>query len=159
MPMPETRRLRSAVVLAATVLAAACNSGGSSRPKAAPSSSTAAPSSAPVVDWNAVDSAVGRSSDAVALARDLHTALAASATPLTAPPTPPPTTAADLGFDPAAVDRILGRTGTTGGGLQKYGIARGETVTMGGDVHLTPALGVGTVINFQPLGGGKAAIT
>ena len=102
---------------------------------------------------------VGRSGDAVALARDLHTALAASATPLAAPPTPPPTTAADLGFDPAAVDRILGRTGTTAGGLQKYGIARGETVTMGGDVHLTPALGVGTVINFQPLGGGKAAIT
>lgn len=27
------------------------------------------------------------------------------------------------------------------------------------DLHLTPALGVGTVINFQPLGGGKAAIT
>jgi hypothetical protein len=102
---------------------------------------------------------VGRSADAVALARDLRTALAASATPLAAPAPAPPTTAADLGFDPAAVDRILGRTGTTSGGLQKYGIARAEAVTMGGDVHLTPALGVGTAINFQPLGGGKAAIT
>ena len=102
---------------------------------------------------------VGRSGDAVALARGLHAALAASATPLAAPAAPAPTTAADLGFDPAAVDRILGRTGTTSGGLQKYGIARAETVTMGGDLHLTPALGVGTVINFQPLGGGKAAIT
>jgi Domain of Unknown Function (DUF1259) len=102
---------------------------------------------------------VGRSTDAVALARGLHTALAASATPLAAPAAPAPTSAADLGFDPAAVDRILARTGTTGGGLQKYGIARAEAVTMGGDLRLTPALGVGTVINFQPLGGGKAAIT
>jgi biotin operon repressor len=103
---------------------------------------------------------LGHSADAVALARSLHTALAASATPLGAPAASPPTTAADLGFDPAAVDQILGRTGTTGGGLQKYSIARAETLTMAGtDLHLTPALGVGTVINFQPLGGGKAAIT
>jgi biotin operon repressor len=103
---------------------------------------------------------VGRSADAVALARGLRTALAASATPLAAPPPSPPAPAADLGFDPAALDRILGRTGTTSGGLQKYGIARAETVTMQpGDVRLTPALGVGTVINFQPLGAGQAAIT
>ena len=102
----------------------------------------------------------GRSPDAAVLARALHTALAASATPLGAPPPSSPTPP-DLGFDPAAVDRILGQTGTTSGGLRKYAIARAETVTMGsgGDVHLTPALGVGTVINFQPLGAGKAAIT
>ena len=103
---------------------------------------------------------VGHSADAVALARGLHTALAASATPLAAPAAQPPTSPADLGFDPAAVDKILGRSGTTSGGLQKYSVARAETVTMAGsEVHLTPALGVGTVINFQPLGGGKAAIT
>jgi len=102
----------------------------------------------------------GRSPDAAALARALHTALAASATPLGALPAPSPS-APDLGFDPAAVDRTLGQTGTTSGGLRKYAIARAETVTMGsgGEVHLTPALGVGTVINFQPLGAGKAAIT
>ena len=102
----------------------------------------------------------GRSPDATALARSLHTALAASATPLEAAPSPAPA-AADLGFDPAAVDRILGQNGTTSGGLRKYAVARAETVTMGsvGDLHLTPALGVGTVINFQPLGAGKAATT
>jgi len=103
---------------------------------------------------------LGHSADAVALARSLHTALAASATPLAAPAPPAPTTAADLGFDPAAVDKIMGRPGTTSGGLQKYSFARAETLTMAGsDLHLTPALGVGTVINFQPLGGGRAAIT
>jgi biotin operon repressor len=99
----------------------------------------------------------GHSQDGVALARALRTALGASATPLQAPPASPPA-AADLGFDPAELNRILGRTGTTSVGLHKYGIARAETVTMG-DVHLTPALGVGTVINFQPLGAGKAAVT
>ena len=102
---------------------------------------------------------VGRSSDAVALARGLRTALAASATPLGASQAPS-ATASDLGFDPAAIDRILGQTGTTSGGLRKYAVGRAEPVTMApGDVHLTPALGVGTVINFEPLGAGKAAIT
>jgi hypothetical protein len=111
---------------------------------------------------------MGHSQDGVALARALRTALGASATPLEAPPASPPT-ATDLAFDPAELDRILGRKGMTSGGLQKYGIARAEPVTMHredappgdqqGEVHLTPALGVGTVINFQPLGDGKAAIT
>jgi uncharacterized protein DUF1259 len=104
----------------------------------------------------------GHSEDAVALGRALRASLAASATPLGAPSAAVPP--ADLGFDPAALDQVLGRTGTTSGGLHKYAIARAETVTMGaanapGQVRLTPALGVGTVINFQPLGGGKAAIT
>lgn len=103
---------------------------------------------------------LGHSADAVALARSLHAALAVSATPLAAPAPSAPTTAADLGFDPVAVDKIMGRPGTTSGGLQKYSVARAETLTMAGsDLHLTPALGVGTVINFQPLGGGKAAVT
>jgi hypothetical protein len=108
---------------------------------------------------------VGHSEDAATLARALRTGLAASATPLQAPPAAPPA-AGDLGFDPAALDRILGQTGMTSGGLHKYAIARAETVTMQAPgqqheaaLHLTPALGVGTVINFQPLGAGKAAIT
>ena len=92
-------------------------------------------------------------------------ALEASATPLGPPAAGAPAT--DLGFDPAELDRILGRTGKTGGGLQRYSIGRAERVTMPdqtpdqtmGDVALTPGLGVGTVINFQPLGGGRAAIT
>jgi hypothetical protein len=102
---------------------------------------------------------MGHGADAVALARGLRSSLQASATPLGAPT---PSADSDLGFDPAALDGILGRTGKPGGGLDKYSIARAEPVKihMGDqDVPLTPALGVGTVINFQPLGGGKAAIT
>jgi hypothetical protein len=60
----------------------------------------------------------GHSQDAAALARALHTALAASATPLESPPAPP-AGSTDLGFDPAELDRILGRAGTASGGLQK----------------------------------------
>jgi biotin operon repressor len=104
----------------------------------------------------------GRSEDAVALGRSLRASLAASATPMTAPAAS--AGSPDLGFDPAALDQTLGHTGTTSGGLHKYAIARAETVVMSGGngsagVPLTPALGVGTVINFQPLGAGKAAIT
>lgn len=102
----------------------------------------------------------GHGQDAVALARNLRSALEKSSTPL-APPAPP--SEADLGFDPVEVDRILGHTGKTAGGLHKYAIGRSEHITMSGDgmggTPLTPALGVATVINFQPLGDGKAAIT
>jgi uncharacterized protein DUF1259 len=107
--------------------------------------------------------------DAVALARNLRTALQASATPLASPSPPAPDQ--NLGFDPAELNRILGRPGKVAGGLYKVSIARAEGVSMqlgseaaggepgDGDIPLTPAMGVGTVINFQPLDGGPAAIT
>jgi hypothetical protein len=104
---------------------------------------------------------LGHGADAGALARGLRAALESSATPLAPPAVASP--GADLGFDPAELDGIIGTKGTTTGGLQKYAIARQETVTMPagttGTVSLTPALGVGTVINFQPLDSGRAATT
>jgi hypothetical protein len=100
----------------------------------------------------------GMNPDAAALARGVRTALQVSATPVGAAPAPAPPN--DLGFDAAEIDRILGRTGKTTGSVLKYSAARKESVTMhAGGVHLTPGLGVGTVINFQALGGGRAAIT
>jgi hypothetical protein len=114
---------------------------------------------------------LGHGEDAVTLARALQTALQMSATPLGAPQTAASSGEADLGFDAGEIDRIIGRAGKTTGGLHKYSIARAETVLahMGRgqadpgskvqEVQLTPALGVGTVINFQPLGDGRAAIT
>ncbi|MEW6472812.1 MAG: DUF1259 domain-containing protein [Actinomycetota bacterium] len=98
----------------------------------------------------------GHNADPAALARGVRAALEASATPLGAPSTSAPQ--GDLGFDPAELDRILGRTGKTSGGLHKYSIGRAEPVTMG-TTPLPPATGVATVINFQPLGAGRAAIT
>jgi hypothetical protein len=99
---------------------------------------------------------IGHNADAGVLARGVRAAFEASATPLAAPSGTDPQ--ADLGFDPAELDRILGRTGKTSGGLHKYSIGRAHPVTMG-TIPLPPATGVATVINFQPLGAGRAAIT
>ncbi len=99
---------------------------------------------------------LGHNADAAVLARGLRAALEASATPLAAPSGTAPQ--GDLGFDPAELDRILGRTGKTSGGLHKYSIARAEPITMD-KTPLPAATGVATVINFQPLGAGRAAIT
>jgi hypothetical protein len=98
--------------------------------------------------------------DPVKLAGALHTALAESKTPFPAaaqpaaiPPTPP---AIDL--DTAALDQALGAKGTNNGGIYQFGIPRAEPVNDGGMV-VPPAMGSAIAINFQPIGGGKAAIT
>jgi hypothetical protein len=57
----------------------------------------------------------------------------------------------------AGIDKALGRKGTADGGLYKFTIARKDTIADDGHV-LPPTFGVTTGINFQPVGGGKAAI-
>ena len=44
------------------------------------------------------------------------------------------------------------------GGILQFGVPRAETIIENG-MTVPPALGVATAINFQPTGGGKAAIT
>lgn len=51
----------------------------------------------------------------------------------------------------------MGRKGTADNGIYKFTIARKDTITDEGHV-LPPTFGVTTGINFQPVGGGKAAI-
>ncbi|WP_406405426.1 DUF1259 domain-containing protein [Streptomyces sp. NBC_01643] len=64
---------------------------------------------------------------------------------------------APIDLDTAAIDKAIGRKGTTDGGIYKFSIARANTVTDG--IHvLPPALGITTGINFQSLGDKKAAI-
>lgn len=100
--------------------------------------------------------------DPVKLATALHAALAASKTPLPAAAPgaeqsaagPPP--AIDL--DTAALDQIMGAKGTNNSGIYAYGIARAEPVTDGG-MPVPNAMGSANAINFEPLGGGAAAIT
>lgn len=101
--------------------------------------------------------------DPVKLASVLHTALAESKTPLAAasgssqpaaaPAAPPP-----IDLDSAALDQILGAKGSNNGGILAYGIPRAEPVK---DMGMTvpAAMGSAQAINFEPLGGGKAAIT
>ncbi|MFF4790334.1 DUF1259 domain-containing protein [Streptomyces sp. NPDC001276] len=92
--------------------------------------------------------------DPVTLAKGLKSALAGTAIP---PASPPPATQPPIDLDTAAIDKALGRKGTADGGIYKFSIARANTVTDGTHV-LPPALGITTGINFQPLGGNKAAI-
>jgi hypothetical protein len=95
--------------------------------------------------------------DPVKLAAALHTALAESKTPLSAAaapsPTPPP-----IELDTAAIDQALGAKGANNGGVYQFSIPRAEPIKDGG-MDVPPSMGSANAINFQPTGGGKAAIT
>jgi hypothetical protein len=94
--------------------------------------------------------------DPVKLATALHAGLAESKTPMTAatPPAAPP----QIDLDTAALDQTLGAKGTNNGGVYGYGIRRAEPITDAGMAVPAP-MGSAIGINFQPTGGGKAAIT
>src|SRR6266849_568199 len=94
--------------------------------------------------------------DPVQLATSIHTALALTKTPFTAPATsgqPQP-----LDVDTKQLDSILHANGKATGGIYQYSIARAETITADGTT-IPPAMGVATALNFQPTGNGKTAIT
>jgi hypothetical protein len=96
--------------------------------------------------------------DPVKLATAIREGLAASKTPgvLPAPSNPPP--AVDL--DTAQLDRIIGVKGQANGGVYQFNVPRRDPITEDG-MQLSPVapMGVAIGINFQPTGGGKAAIT
>ena len=95
--------------------------------------------------------------DPVKMATVLHIALAESKTPLSsaaaAPASPP-----QIDFDTAAVDQTLGAKGTNNGGVYQFSIPRAEPIKDNG-MDVPPPMGSANAINFQPTGGGKAAIT
>jgi hypothetical protein len=93
--------------------------------------------------------------DPVKLAETIRAAVALTKAP---PPAPPAAAAGDLGLDTAAVASALGYAGRVNGGVYQVSIPRAETIRAG-DVEVPPSMGLGTAINFQPTGGGKAAIT
>jgi hypothetical protein len=91
------------------------------------------------------------------IARALRQALSASGTPLGGGA--PPTAAGGPALDTSPIEQALGRQGRdAGGGVFQFSVGRAEGITAMGH-PLLPAMGVATVINFQPTGGGKAAIT
>ena len=101
---------------------------------------------------------VGGHGDAEKIATTILQALQSSKTPLT-PPTPPASQPA-IDLDTAQLDQILGAKGQPNGGVYQFGVPRRDPVKEG-DMEIAPAgpMGVATAINFQPTGGGKAAIT
>jgi hypothetical protein len=101
---------------------------------------------------------VGGHGDLAKLASSIRDALAESKTPLIIPVSTNPPPAVDL--DTAQLDQIIGVKGQANGGVYQFGVPRRDPVTEEG-MQLVPVgpMGVATAINFQPTGGGKAAIT
>jgi hypothetical protein len=99
---------------------------------------------------------VGGHGDPVKLAQTLHAGIALSQTPFaaSAPAAAPPT----IDLDTAAIDAALQAKGTINGGVYQLNIPRAEAINEGG-MAIPPSLGTAIAINFQPTGGGKAAIT
>jgi hypothetical protein len=101
---------------------------------------------------------VGGQGDPVKVATAVRAALAESQTPFNPPPAaaaPPP--AIDL--DTAKLDETIGFKGQANGGVYQFAVPRRDPVTELGMALPPGPTGVATAINFQPTGGGKAAIT
>jgi len=101
---------------------------------------------------------VGGHGDPAKMAAIIRDALGASKTPLAAPAAAAPPPAVEL--DTAQLDQLIGVKGQSNGGVYQFGVPRRDPVTEGG-MQIAPVgpMGVATAINFQPTGGGKAAIT
>ena len=94
--------------------------------------------------------------DAVKIAQAIRSALGESRTPLGTPAVP--AAPAGIELDTTAVARALGIAGKVNGGVYQVSVPRRETIREGRN-EIPPSMGVATAINFQPTGGGKAAIT
>jgi hypothetical protein len=92
------------------------------------------------------------------MAASIRSALSsASKTPFDPPATtagPAPT----VDLDSASIDQAMGAKGSANGGVYQFGIPRRDPPMEGG-MQVSAALGGANAINFQPTGGGKAAIT
>jgi hypothetical protein len=91
----------------------------------------------------------------VAIAETIRAAVALTGAP---PPAPPAAAAGGMRLDSAAVARALGYGGRLNGTVLQVSVPRAETIREG-DTEIPSSMGLGTAINFQPTGGGRAAIT
>lgn len=100
--------------------------------------------------------------DPVKLATALHAGLALSKTPMAAAaPSASQSTAnaaSQIDLDTTTIDQALGRKGKDNGGVHQFSVPRAEPVKDEG-MDVPEAMGSAIGINFQPTGGGKAAIT
>ncbi len=102
--------------------------------------------------------------DAAQIATAIRAALASSKTPVptfgasSTTATVATSAPAAMDLDTAGIARTLGASGKVNGGVFQVAVARAEQITENGMV-VPPSMGVATAINFQPAGGGKAAIT
>lgn len=93
--------------------------------------------------------------DEVKIASAIRAALAKSATPLD---TAAAGSSPALDLDTAAIRSALGYAGRANGGVYGVNVPRAETIREGRN-EVPASMGLATVINFQPTGNGRAAIT
>ena len=89
------------------------------------------------------------------IAAAIRAALGRTATPMDTTVSGP---APAIDIDTAAIARILGHSGRANGGVYGVNVPRAETIREGRNV-VPASMGLATVINFQPTGNGRAAIT
>jgi Domain of Unknown Function (DUF1259) len=95
--------------------------------------------------------------DPVAMATAIRAALTESKTPF-GPPAALALQTAQIDLDTVALDNAIGAKGKVNGGVYQFSVPRKDAV-MDSGVAVPPAMGTATVINFQPTGEGKTAIT
>jgi hypothetical protein len=108
------------------------------------------PAHSPGLWWTHVE---GRG-DPAKLAETVRAALRLTGTPSAPPPSRQPEPVA---IDTTGVSQALGHQGKVNGGVYQVSIPRSEVIRASG-VEVSAAMGTGTALNFQPTGGGKAAI-
>lgn len=100
---------------------------------------------------------VAGSGDPEKLAQSVRMALEQSATPLEMKPgAAPASTAIDI--PTAEIDTAIGFKGRNNNGVYQFGLPRSDKIEQDG-MAIPGAMGTAIAINFQPTGGGKAAIT
>jgi hypothetical protein len=100
---------------------------------------------------------IGGHGDPVKMAEVIRSALALSKTPFD-PPAVAPAAVPTIDLDAARLDQIIGAKGTVNGGVYQFNVPRRDPITESG-MTVPTAMGSANAINFQPTGGGKAAIT
>jgi hypothetical protein len=98
---------------------------------------------------------MGGHGDPVKMAQAVVKAVGLTKTPM--PPAAGSKSEPGLGFDQAAVEKAMGAKGSVGGGCLHFNVPRAEKMSEEG-MATPPSMGMGTSINFQPTGNGKAAI-
>ncbi len=93
--------------------------------------------------------------DPVKMAQTIRAALALTRTPFDKP-TGEKTEKLEL--DTRQLDRIIGHSGKTNNGVYQFSVPRAEKIMAHG-MEVPPSMGLAMPLNFQPTGGGKAAIT
>ena len=97
--------------------------------------------------------------DPIQLAQLVRTALEESKTPFdNKPPEEAAAAVTAIDFDMGKVDAAIGHKGKANGGVYQFGVKRADSIKMDG-MAVPGAMGTAIGINFQPTGGGKAAIT